>query len=61
MICEDVDNIFVSFGKNPHFARTQSDGEAENTQATDKWRVKLTVKKYITLRVHINTRYLYFS
>jgi hypothetical protein len=23
--------------KYPYFARTQSDGEAENTQATDKW------------------------
>jgi len=51
VICEDVDNIFVSFAKKmlgykyPHFAGTQSDGEAENTEATDKWGMKLTVKK----------------
>ena len=31
--------------KYPYFAGTQSDGEAEHTQATDKWGVKLTVKK----------------
>jgi len=29
----------------PYFARTQS----ENTQATDKWGVKLAVKKLISL------------
>jgi hypothetical protein len=50
VICEDVDNIFVSYGKNArvknsYFARTQS----ENTQATDKWGVKLAVKKLISL------------
>jgi len=31
--------------KYPYFARTQSDGEAENIQATDNWGVKLTVEK----------------
>ena len=31
--------------KYSYFARTQSNGEAENTQATDNWGVKLTVEK----------------